>query len=147
MFFKIGSTKNVAIFKGKHLCWGLYLIKLQVWRSANFLKIDSTQLFPLDIAKFLRKVFLYNTSGGSFWQSYHVTVKPVGVPILWFRASTCFQFWSKSFTKRCSNNSLLSRDKLSFSLLDLIGHVLLISECLGKLLSILMKNLHKALHK
>ena len=85
-------------------------------------------MFPVDIAKFLSIVFLYNTSGGCFWQSYHGTVKSAGVPVLWFRASTCFRFWSKTFTKRCSNNFLLSRDKTISSLLDLIGHVLLISE-------------------
>ena len=33
------------------------------------------------------------------------------MPVLWFRASTCFQFWSKTFTKCCTNNSLLSQDK------------------------------------
>ena len=40
MFFKIGSIKNFTIFTAKHLSWGLFLIKLQVWRSANFLKTD-----------------------------------------------------------------------------------------------------------
>ena len=30
------------------------------------------------------------------------------MPVLWFRASTCFEFWSKTFTKRCTNNSLVS---------------------------------------
>ena len=90
-------------------------------------------MFPVDIAKFLRIVLLKNTSGGCFWQSYNGTVKSAGVPVLWFRASTCFWFWSKTFTKRCSNNSLLSRDKTISSLLDLIGHVLLIFRiCFGK---------------
>ena len=50
------------------------------------------------------------------------------MPVLWFRASTCFWFWSKTFTKRCSNNSLLSHDKKISSLLDLTGHELLVSE-------------------
>ena len=31
------------------------------------------------------------------------------MPVLWFCASTCFEFWSKTFTKRCINNSLVSR--------------------------------------
>ena len=30
MFFKIGSVNNFAIFRGKHLRWGLFIIKLQV---------------------------------------------------------------------------------------------------------------------
>ena len=57
----------------------------------------------------------------------HGTVKPAAVPVFWFRNSMCFRFWSKTSTKRCSNNYLLSRDKSIFSLHDLIGHMLLIS--------------------
>ena len=38
MFFEISSLKNFAIFKGKHLCWGLFLIKLQAFRFAIFLR-------------------------------------------------------------------------------------------------------------
>ena len=30
IFFKIPSIKDFAIFAGKHLCWGLFFIKLQV---------------------------------------------------------------------------------------------------------------------
>ena len=41
MFFKIDSLKSFAIFTGKHLCWGLFLIKLQTFRPATFLKRDS----------------------------------------------------------------------------------------------------------
>ena len=106
-------------------------------------------MFPEDIAKFWRLAVSYNTSSGCFWQSYH-TVKSAGVPVLCFRASTCFQFWSKTFTERCTNNSLLSCDKTISSLLELVGHVLSISEYVfekHQLLSILMKNLRKALHK
>ena len=29
MFFKLGVLKNFANFTGKHLCWSLFLIKLQ----------------------------------------------------------------------------------------------------------------------
>ena len=139
MFFKIGSIKNSAIFTGKHLCWGLFLIKLQTPTQTP------TEVFPVDIAKFLRIVFLYNTSGGCFWQSYHGTVKSAGVPALWFRASMCFQFWSKTFTKRCTNNFYYYvSEKTIFSLLGLIDHVLWISEYILEkhwLLSILIKKL------
>ena len=33
MFFKTGVTINFAIFRGKHLCWSLFLIKLQAVRA------------------------------------------------------------------------------------------------------------------
>ena len=35
MFFKIGVLKNFAIFTWKHLCWSLFLTKLQTWRPAT----------------------------------------------------------------------------------------------------------------
>ena len=35
MFFEISSIKNFAIFTGKHLCWGLFLIKLQAFRPRD----------------------------------------------------------------------------------------------------------------
>ena len=40
----------------------------------------------------------------------------------------------KHYTKHRKSNSLLSRDKAISSLLELIDHVLLISECFGKTL-------------
>ena len=46
MIFKIHALKNFAIFIGKHLCWSLFLIKLQTLRC-----------FPVNIAKFLRAAF------------------------------------------------------------------------------------------
>ena len=60
--------------------------------------------------------------------SYHGTVKSAGVPVLLFHTSMCFQFWLKTFTKCCTNNSLPSRDKTISCLLELIGHMHLISE-------------------
>ena len=41
MFFEMRSITNFAIFTRKHLCWGLFLIKLQAFRPATFLKRDS----------------------------------------------------------------------------------------------------------
>ena len=41
MFFTIGVLKNFAIFTEKHLCWSLFLIKLQALRPATLLKRNS----------------------------------------------------------------------------------------------------------
>ena len=41
MFFKIGILKNFAIITGKHLCWSVFSIELQTWRSAALLNRDS----------------------------------------------------------------------------------------------------------
>ena len=46
------------ILKGKHLCWSLFLIKLQAWRSAVlFKKRLHYCCFPANIIKFLRTAF------------------------------------------------------------------------------------------
>ena len=90
---------------------------------------------------FINSFFLWKTSGGCFWQSCHSAVH--------IRAFTCSRISLKDYTKRWTNNSLLSRDKIIFFFLELIYHVLSISEYVleKQLLSILMKNLHKVLHK
>ena len=38
MFYKNAVPNNFAIFNGKHLCWSLFLIKLQAFRHATLLK-------------------------------------------------------------------------------------------------------------
>ena len=43
MFFKIGIPKNFADFTAKHLCWNLFLIMLQAFRSSVLLKSDSNK--------------------------------------------------------------------------------------------------------
>ena len=43
---KKAILKHFVIFTGKHLCWGLFLIKLQAIRSVTLLKRDSnTDIF------------------------------------------------------------------------------------------------------
>ena len=41
MYFKIGVLESFAIFSGKHLCWGLFLVKLQwlLLRCKSMIKI------------------------------------------------------------------------------------------------------------
>ena len=51
MFFKIDVLKNFEIFTGKHLCWSLFLTKLQGFRPKRRLQ---HRCFPVIIAKFLR---------------------------------------------------------------------------------------------
>ena len=48
MFFKISVLKNIVIFTKKYLCWSLFLIKLQAWRSATLLKRDSKTAFSCE---------------------------------------------------------------------------------------------------
>ena len=59
MFFITSVLKNFAIFTGEHLCWSLFLIKLQ---ACNFIKKrPQYRCFPVNIVKFLRTTFFYRT--------------------------------------------------------------------------------------
>ena len=62
VFFKTGVLKHFAIFTGKHLCWCLFLIELLDWRPAFSLKMRlQYRFFPVNIARFLKTAFLWNT--------------------------------------------------------------------------------------
>ena len=57
MFFKIGVLKNFANFRGKHLCWSVFLRKVQAMPAASW-KGFQHRCFPVKFAKCLRKAFL-----------------------------------------------------------------------------------------
>ena len=62
MFFKIGVLKNFPMLAKKHLCSNLFLIKLGPWRPVLLLKTRfQHRCFSVNIAKFLRAAFLWNT--------------------------------------------------------------------------------------
>ena len=54
---KKGVLKNFANFKGKHLCWGLLLIKLQSWRTTTLLKRDSNTDVSYDICQNFKNIY------------------------------------------------------------------------------------------
>ena len=55
-----GVLKNFVIFTGKHLCWSLFLIKLQAYKFIE--KRLQNWCFPLHVRKFLRTSILKNIS-------------------------------------------------------------------------------------
>ena len=62
MFFKIGVLKNFANFTGKHLCWSLFLINLQAFRSATLLKKDfNTSVILWNLQNISELFFSQNT--------------------------------------------------------------------------------------
>ena len=59
VFYKKAVLKNFSILTGKYLCSSLFLIKLELFRSATFLKKDSNAgVFFVNNAKFLKKLIL-----------------------------------------------------------------------------------------
>ena len=57
MFFKISVLKSFANFTGKHLCWSLFLIKLQALDPHVTERWLQHRCFPVKFAKFLRTAF------------------------------------------------------------------------------------------
>ena len=62
MFFKKGSLEYFAKFTGKQLCWRLFLIKLQTFGSATFLKRDSNSGVSCRYWEIFRNSFFYRTA-------------------------------------------------------------------------------------
>ena len=69
IFFKIDVLKNFLSLTGKHLCWSLFLIKLQILKPATSLKRDSdTGFVLLKLANFFHEqLFLQNISSLLLW--------------------------------------------------------------------------------
>ena len=67
VFSKKGVLKNVAKFTGKHLFQSLFSNKVSSLRPATLLKMRFWhRCFLVTFARFVRTVFLKNTSGGCF---------------------------------------------------------------------------------
>ena len=57
MFFKIRVRKISLNFTGKHLCWSLFLIKLQALGLQLYLYENATQVFSCEICKIFKTTF------------------------------------------------------------------------------------------
>ena len=86
MFFKIDVPKNFAIFTGRHLCWSLFLIKLQAFIKKRL----RHRCFPLNIAKIFKNSFFYITPPVAAYRSMRPDV------------TEQFPHKSKVVVRRCS---------------------------------------------
>ena len=67
VFCKKGVLKNIVKFTGKHLCLSLFFNKVAGLKPATLLKKRLWHwCFFVNFEIFLRKPFLWNTSGGCF---------------------------------------------------------------------------------
>ena len=67
MFFKIDVLKNFAIFTEKHLCWSLFLIKLQAFRQETAAKVFSWECCDIFKSSFFHRPLPVNTSQDIFY--------------------------------------------------------------------------------
>ena len=54
---KKGALKNFAVLTEKHLCWSLFLIKLQAWRHATLLNETPTQVFSWEYCEIFKNIY------------------------------------------------------------------------------------------
>ena len=95
MFSKIGSIKKFVIFTGKHLSWGLFLIKFQVYRSTNLLKIDSNTGVSCGYCKIFKNSFPIQQLRWLLLAVLPRYSKVSWVPALWFPPPRAFTFDQK----------------------------------------------------
>ena len=60
-FFKIGVLKNFVNFAEKHLCWSLFLNKLQAWKPTTLLKTASNTDVSLWHLQYFNNTFFHRT--------------------------------------------------------------------------------------
>ena len=77
MLFKISVLKYFAILTGKHLCWSLFLIKLQAFKPATLLKRDPNTSVFLRILRNCEKSAFYRTSLVTAFHSYGTALDPL----------------------------------------------------------------------
>ena len=59
---KKGALKNFANFTGNHLCWSLFIIKLQAWGPATFFKRE----FDTSVLRWNLRIFQEHL----FWRAF-----------------------------------------------------------------------------
>ena len=59
VLYKKAILKSFTILTGKHLYWSLFLIKLQISRSALYLKESPTQVFSCKYYKIVKNTYIF----------------------------------------------------------------------------------------
>ena len=120
MFLKIGVLKNFANLKGKHLCWSLFLIMLQVLCLRLFQTETPTQVFSCEICEIFKEhLFLQNNSGGCFYKLVLLPFCSVLVILLDFLAiekwceknvrPNCFVIWGLGMEEIGTSDNCIRR--------------------------------------
>ena len=92
VFCEKSVLKNFSNFTGKHLCWSLFLTKLQVFRSATLLKGDAnTSIFLENLRIFFKNAFFeeqLRTTASVVSFSWHLCWSPFLINLQAFRSAT-----------------------------------------------------------
>ena len=125
MFFKVDVLKIFGTFTRKYLCWSLFLIKLQAWRTIIKKKLQH-RCFPVKFAKFIKTPFLtehlqWLLQSKVDIQPHHgkyvpCKVRKIYLPILFFQSSGS-TFMTNLF-------SSLHDEKSNFSVVVILQYVL-----------------------
>ena len=110
IFLIISLLITFANFTGKHLCWSLFLTKMQALRPTILLERDSnTSVFQWNLRNF-EKIFLQYTSCGFFWTFHQVLfITPAPVHKCSAKFCKCFE---KVFTNKFLTTAYLIKKYL-----------------------------------
>ena len=72
MFCRIGALENIVIFTGKHLCWGIFFIKLQTRRPP---KEIPAQVFSYEYCEIFKNRSLHRTPLVAASGDIHLTLQ------------------------------------------------------------------------
>ena len=91
--------KNFAIFTGKHLCWSLFLIKLQDFRPATLLERDSNTdvfLFSCEYCKDFKYLLRKTFTSGCFWrlQTFLQSYRKPNWNVVWIKINIYCLIWT-----------------------------------------------------
>ena len=118
MLFKIGVLKNIAIFTGKHLCWSLFLMKVQAWSPSCLYSNTGVFLWMLQRGSEQILDSLWNQSCGCFcnikYQSCFNTFCHIAVNIFCFFCFT-WSYQSSYITALLISNIYRPKYRQSYS--------------------------------
>ena len=99
MFCKICVLEYFVKFTGKHLCWGIFLIKLQAFRSAALLKSDSdTNVSLWNMRNFQEHLFYRTLSMAASDTPLKLVSNEISLKIV----IQCFLFELKNLYSSCA---------------------------------------------
>ena len=129
MFSKTGVLKHFAIFTWKNLCWSLFLIKFQDWRSAFFKKATPTRVFFCEYCNIFKNSFFIEDLFIIPFQNFYLMIGN-----WYFRVIFCY----RKIRSRNRNNFALDQSKFVFRylIISLLQRFVGSSNCKEKLIAL-----------
>ena len=109
VLYKKAVLKDFSIFKGKHLCWSLFLIKFLVFRSTILLERYSNTgaifTFLWILRNFYKLLVWRKSINGCFW----IMSSQIFHPLIWRLQSRCYKCFSTFAGEQLRQDALFNK--------------------------------------